>query len=126
MEQWINDTLVECQDLDIPGTITKPEHIQPLNRYSLDRNSLSNLGLPQSEVNRLYQCFFVYTVGFYELLRQITSFMKENENQYVHQVRIWKVYMILIEYACKTDYQMMISKCKRDIDFLSFFSGKAA
>jgi hypothetical protein len=26
MEQWLNDTLKECEDLDIPGTMLKPEH----------------------------------------------------------------------------------------------------
>ncbi len=80
MEQWINDTLLECEDLEIPGIITKPDHVQPLSRYNLDRNSLSNLGIPQNEVNRLYQSLFVYTVGFYELLRTLTSFLKEDEN----------------------------------------------
>jgi hypothetical protein len=107
MEQWINETLLECQDLDIPGTISKPEHIQPLSRYGLDRLSLNNLGIPQSEVNRLYQSLFVYTVGFFELLATITDFIKENGNGnggYTYQTKIWKVYMILLEYACKSDY----------------------
>ena len=37
VEQWINDTLKECEVLEIPGTIALPEHKKPLTRYGLDR-----------------------------------------------------------------------------------------
>ena len=43
MEQWINDTLVECEDLSIPGTVTKSDHRLPLSKYGIDRNSLTVL-----------------------------------------------------------------------------------
>ena len=65
-------------------------------------------------------------MGFYELLRSITDNLKEDENQYCYTVRIWKVYMILIEYACKTDYQMITSQCKYCVSFEIWYSGEAA
>ncbi len=42
MEAWINDTLTECEDLEIPGTLTKPDHMLPLTRYGIDRHTLTN------------------------------------------------------------------------------------
>ena len=41
LEQWINDTLTECEHLNIPGTLSKPEHKMPLSRYGLDRMTLT-------------------------------------------------------------------------------------
>lgn len=66
--------------------------------------------MPVEDVNRVYQCLFVYTVGFFELLQDSTRYLKENN--YTYQMRIWKVYMILLEYACKTDYQLITTQSK--------------
>ncbi len=41
MEAWINEVLTECQDFDIPGTMSKPEHMEPLTRYGIDRLALT-------------------------------------------------------------------------------------
>ena len=41
IEQWLNDTLKECENLDLPGSLTKPEHKLPLSRYNLDRITLT-------------------------------------------------------------------------------------
>lgn len=41
IEGWINDTLKECINLEIPGALTKPEHKLPLSRFDLDRISLT-------------------------------------------------------------------------------------
>ena len=68
MESWLNETLTDCQDLEIPGTIGKPQHVLPLSRYGIDRITLSILGLPEDQVNRLYHSLFVYTVGYFEVL----------------------------------------------------------
>lgn len=41
IESWLNDTLKECENLDIPGALTKPEHKLPLSRFDLDKISLT-------------------------------------------------------------------------------------
>lgn len=116
LENWLNDTLNDCSDLEIPGVIGKPEHVQPLSRYGIDRITLTNLGLPTREVDRLYHSLFVYTVGFFDLLKGITAYLMESVNQFNYQTRIWKVYQILLEYACKTDYEMVTTLLEKDHD----------
>ncbi len=112
----MNETLNDCCDLEIPGVIGKPEHVLPLSRYGIDRISLTTLGLPSSEVDRLYHSLFVYTVGFFDLLKGVTAYLLESVNHYNYQTRIWKVYQILLEYACKTDYEMVTTQLEREYD----------
>ena len=73
VETWLNDTLKEAEFLDIPGVLLKPQNKLPINRYSLDRLSLSNENLGPKEIDRIYRALFVYTTGFYELIRQNLS-----------------------------------------------------
>ena len=37
IESWINDTLADAENLDIPGVILKPSHKEPLERYYVNR-----------------------------------------------------------------------------------------
>jgi hypothetical protein len=68
-------------------------------------SSLSLLGLPEDQVNRLYLSLFVHTVGYFEVVRSIVKgYMREDGNKGVYMTKIWRVFMILLEYACKTDY----------------------
>ena len=115
MESWLNETLTDCQDQEIPGIIGKPQHVLPLSRYGIDRITLSILGLPEDQVNRLYHSLFVYTVGYFEVVRSIVKgYMREDGNKGVYMTKIWRVFMILLEYACKTDYQMITSQLEKD------------
>lgn len=57
-------------------------------------------------IDRIYQALFVHTVGFFELLGETTKLMPEGL-KFAFQMKIWRVYMILLEYACKTDYEMI-------------------
>ena len=114
MENWLNETLTDCGDLEIPGVIGKPEHVLPLSRYGIDRITLVNLGLPGEEVDRLYHSLFVYTVGLFELIKGVTRFLKEHVNVYNYQTKIWRVFQILLEYACKTDYEMITTQLEKE------------
>ena len=71
METWINETLADAEHLDIPGVILKPEHKNPISRYAIDRMTLTNAGVPNEVVDRIYRCLFVYSVGFYELIKKV-------------------------------------------------------
>ena len=65
MEAWINETLMDAEHLDIPAVIVKPEHKKPISRYGIDRMELTNNGIPNEFVDRLYRSLFVYSLGFH-------------------------------------------------------------
>jgi len=70
LETWINETLQDAEHLDIPGVILKPEHKNPISRYGVDRFELCKSGIPNEMVDRIYRALFVYSVGFYELIKK--------------------------------------------------------
>ncbi len=78
LETWINETLTDAHHLEIPGVLIKPELANPIPRYGIDRNSLVNSGISAEEVDRIYRSLFVYSVGFFEMLKKILSTTKRN------------------------------------------------
>jgi hypothetical protein len=107
METWLNQTLTEAEHLDIPGVIVKPEHKNPISRYGIDRMELTNNGIPNEMVDRIYRCLFVYSVGFYNMIGKI---IQHSNQKYFLITRIWKVFSVVLEYCCLTDYKMMITQ----------------
>ena len=107
METWINETLADAEHLDIPGIIIKPEHKLPTSRYGIDRITLMNAGIPAETVNRVYRCLFVYSVGFYELIKKLVSHCSR---KFSIITSIWRVFSVLLEYCCQADYRMLISE----------------
>jgi hypothetical protein len=57
--------------------------------------------------DRIYRALFVYSLGFYEMLSKELS---HSPNKNSIQSSLWKVFSILLEYCCKTNYQMLIRK----------------
>lgn len=53
----------------------------------------------------------MYSVGFYELIK---SCLKFTEKKYSMITNIWKVFSILLEYCCRTDYRMLISEISKE------------
>lgn len=106
IESWINDTLLEAQNLNIPGVIVKPEQKNPLRRYGIDRKTLMDAGVPEDQVERIYRGMFVYSVGYYELLKKVLS---HTSNKYNIITALWKVFSVLLEYCCRADYKMLIA-----------------
>jgi hypothetical protein len=111
IETWINETLQDAEHLDIPGVILKPEHKNPISRYGVDRLILTNAGIPNQLVDRIYRALFVYSVGFYELIKKC---IEHTEKKYTIITAIWKVFSILLEYCCRTDYRMLISEISKE------------
>lgn len=111
LETWINETLQDAEHLDIPGVILKPEHQTPISRYGIDRIVLSNAGIPVETVDRIYRSLFVYSVGFYELIKKC---LEHTNKKYSMITAIWKVFAILLEYCCRTDYRMLISEISKE------------
>lgn len=101
IETWINDTLTDAENLDIPGVILKPSHKQPLQRYFVDRLQLLDKNVKPEMVDRIYRGLFVYSIGFYEMLNKTLS---NATTKYTILSAIWKVFSILLEYCCKSNY----------------------
>ena len=106
LETWLNETLGDAEHLNIPGVILKPEHKNPVSRYGIDRLTLTNAGIPNATVDRVFRCLFVYSVGFYEMIKKLISHCNR---KYTIIISIWKVFSVLLEYCCQSDYRMLIS-----------------
>jgi len=107
LETWINETLADAEHLDIPGVVLKPEHKNPISRYEIDKLTLHKAGISDETIDRIYRALFVYSVGFYELMRKC---LEHTEQKYAAITSIWKVFCILLEYCCRTDYRMLVSE----------------
>ena len=107
LETWINETLQDAYHLEIPGVLTHPEYKKPVHRYGIDKPTLVEAGISSEEVDRIYRSLFVYSVGFFELLKKITATTKKN---YQIITSIWKVFQVLLEYCCRTDYRVLIAE----------------
>jgi hypothetical protein len=67
---------------------------------------MTNAGLSSDEVDRIYRCLFVYSAGFFEMLKKV---LDQSENNFSIITQIWKVFQVLLEYSCKTDYKIMMA-----------------
>lgn len=88
MEVWLNDILEEAQQIDIKSWYLKPGKQKPISQFGIDRQSLGKYGLNTELINRVYRGLFVYSVGFFELLRKWTLHSK-SKNSLV--ATIWRV-----------------------------------
>ncbi len=107
MEAWINETLRDAENFEIPGIIMKPVHKTPINRYKIDKLWLHSQGMDPVDIERIYRSLFVYSLGFYDMILKCVQHAK---NKYSILASLWKVFQILLEYCCKSNYQMMIVK----------------
>jgi hypothetical protein len=73
--------------------------------------AFSNAGIPPDLVDRVYRALFVYSVGFYELIKKC---LQHTEKKYTLITNVWKVFAILLEYCCRTDYRMLISEISKE------------
>jgi hypothetical protein len=64
-------------------------------------------GIPHDMIDRVYRAMFVYSVGFYELLKKC---LEHSGQKYSVITNMWKVFAILLEYCCRTDYKMLIQE----------------
>ena len=97
--------------MDIPGVILKPEHKNPISRYGIERSVLIEAGITNELVDRIYRALFVYSVGFYELIKKC---LDHTDKKYTIITALWKVFSILLEYCCRTDYRMLIQEISQE------------
>lgn len=106
LEAWINNTINDAEQIEMPNEIVASESRQPLIRYGVDRQSLISAGVTNSQVDRIFRALFVYSIGFYQLINKA---MEHCAKKNVLTASIWKVYSILLEYCCHKDYRMVVS-----------------
>ena len=106
MEKWVSSTLKDAHNLNIPKMVLK-SGAEPLERYHIDRRTLNELGFKRESVDRLYKALFVYSLGFHQFVYSLT---KDLPNSFSVMTSIWKVFLILLEYCNKVDYEIMLNK----------------
>ena len=72
---------------------------------------MAQAGIPIETIDRIYRSLFVYSVGFYELIKNC---LQHTQKKYTLITNIWKVFAILLEYCCRTDYRMLISEISKE------------
>lgn len=105
VEQWLNDVLTDAVALEMPGVLKRPEHKNPLSRYEINRIQLTNHGVSLEMVDRIYRSLFTNSVGFFNLLKDCTSTIETGKAAI--QSNIWRVFQVLLEYACPNDYKLI-------------------
>lgn len=112
LEQWLNDVLTDANDKKMPGLLQRPEHAQPLSRYQIDRGTLHDRGVPLASIDRLYRSLFVNSIGFFNMIRELTKGVKEGKEHV--RISIWRVYQVLLESACSSDYKMVTQRLQEE------------
>jgi len=107
MEVWLNNILAEAQELGLKTAYMKPDKTKPISQFGIDRQTLAKHGLNMEQTNRIYRGLFVYSVGFFELIKKSADRWKSKT---VMVATIWRVFAILLEYCCKTDYDILVSE----------------
>ena len=75
----------------------KAEVKNPIKRYGIHREFLVHeAGLTPDAVDRIYRALYVYSVGFYDLLKKV---IKNSTKKVQVITALWKVYSILLEYC---------------------------
>ena len=107
IERWLNKTINDAENLNIPTAVMKQEVRDPLFRYHIARNNLSNLGVSNKEVDSIYRSLFAHSVGYFDMLRMNLVNVESKQKTQILK-GLWKVYVILLEYCCRTEYMFTI------------------
>ena len=69
-----------------------------------------HFGINNDLIDRLYRCLFVYSLGLFNVMKRA---IKHCNKKHLLISRLWKVYIILLEYCSISDYQMMIAQVNK-------------
>jgi hypothetical protein len=107
IELWIGTALKEALK---EGYIVK-KAVDPkasiLKVFGIDKETLKANELDSDAINRLYRALYVYSLGFHELIKEP---LERSVNRHKTLTSVWKVYSILLQYVCKTEYSMVVAK----------------
>jgi hypothetical protein len=78
IEEWLNEALNEAELMkDIPVKIVTQEARVAMNRFGIDRITLTNAGIADEEVTRLYKTLYVHSEGYLTTIKEICSNIKD-------------------------------------------------
>ena len=72
IEDWLQEVLSKAELQQIPDIIANPQYKNPIYRYGLDRQELAKEKIPDDIVDRIYRSLYVYSIGFYEIIKLIS------------------------------------------------------
>lgn len=49
----------------------------PMVKYGIDKDTLNNSGMSSESINHLYRALFVYSIGFYNLVKELIEKTKD-------------------------------------------------
>ena len=78
-----------------------------MKKFGIDRGTLKNNGLDEVDINRIYRALYVYSLGFYELVREP---IERGKNRKLILATIWKIYSVLLQYVGKTEYSTIVTE----------------
>lgn len=101
VENWLNNIIQEyCHDEYFDTSLQSAA----LKKYYIDSNSLMSNGVDPADVNRIYNSLFVYSIGFNNLIKDISRGNRELVKN------IWKVYSLLLEYCAAGNYETLVGE----------------
>jgi len=110
MERWICSALEEAIKEGFIVDQKVESKVSILKTFGIDRETFMKNDLDTESINRLYRALYVYSLGFHELVKEP---LERSTNRHKTMDSIWKVYSILLQFVCKTEYSMIITKLTR-------------
>lgn len=92
VEEWINNSLRDAENTSIPGVMRHPHKVQPLISFGIDRHTMMNAGVSSQKCDSLYRALYVYTVGFFENIKQNISINISEIESLKLTKAIWRVF----------------------------------
>ena len=96
VEGWIGGALRDAMNKGYVKKEAMKIHKSVLRTFGIDRETLLNNDLDAKNINRLYRALYVYSLGFYELLKEP---LKRSKNRKSVLTSLWKVYSVLLQYV---------------------------
>jgi len=68
MEHWVNSTLDEAANMEIPGCLLTPDNVAPLARYNISKDELIGEGISEASINGIFRSLFAHSFGFFQMI----------------------------------------------------------
>lgn len=122
-EKWIDAMLAKLSDArllemrtdvcfqDASALGSGAPATSPLARIGMDRSSLAAYGLAPETVDRVYRVLFVYSLGFQQVLREVSRRGRGQAGQAQQLMgQIWQVYSHLLELCDPGNHLMALTE----------------
>ena len=105
VQSWLADSLKSQKSTGNEG-LFKANAEEVLSNFSIGEKQLRQQGLVVSDIERLYTCLFVYSLGLNEIFNELSNKTADKENVLTN---IWLVYNLLIENNKNSKYKTVVS-----------------